>query len=234
MPVWFRTMSRGALAFCFFQVVCGPFLTQPRLSAQDVGSAPQLRLHFAAMMPFAFNDRWYITEEGYHVHPAVEDFTPGINVELALPIAEYFEATIGFLGGRAPAYLGMIDENSTVEYHGNVGMAFGVVTLGPNLKLPAGRGWSLSLGPLVGYGWMTEVENEPTFGPSVVYGHGRQAAYGGRAGLNRNPTGSRFSFSLELVVLSMNVNMEDSWLQQRLSKFFGPLGILTGVSYSLY
>jgi hypothetical protein len=234
MPVLFRAMSKGALAVCVLQVVVGPFWGQSPLAAQDLGSTPQLRFHFAAMKPFAFNDRWYITAEGYHVHPAVEHFTPGINVELAWPIARNFEATIGVLAGRAPAYLGMIDENSDVEYHGKAGIAVGAVTLGPTLKLPAGRGWSVSLGPLVGYGRMTEVENEPTFGPTVAYGHAAQAVFGGRAGMNQTPTGSRFSFSLELVVLSMNVNMRDSWLQQRMSKFFGPVGILTGVSYSLY
>jgi hypothetical protein len=89
------------------------------------------------------------------------------------------------------------------------------------------------MGPVVGYGWLNDVEVDPTFGPAVVFGGSGHALVGGRAGLNRNPSSSRFSFSAELVVLSLDLDMEEQGLQQRLTKFFGPFGILLGVSYSL-
>ena len=36
----------------------------------------RLNIEFENMGTLAFNDRWYITSEGFHVHPASELYNP--------------------------------------------------------------------------------------------------------------------------------------------------------------
>ena len=134
----------------------------------------------AALKPLAFNDRWYVTAEGYHVHPASEAFTPGLQLEWARSVRDRVEVGAALLVGRAPAYLGMIDGNSLREFHGNEGMLVTVAYVSPGVRLTPGLRSFVLLAPLVGIGRLGRTDVVPDFGPTVRFGGATSAVFGGR------------------------------------------------------
>jgi hypothetical protein len=191
----------------------------------------EVRVHAAAMAPLAFSDRWYITPEGYHIHRACEGFTPGLELDFAFRMGEYFETGFNVLVGRNPAYLGVIDENSQKEFHGSEGMGFLAVSFSPALAFSAKQEWSFSLEPLLGYGWIQTRRVTPTFGSSVTSGKQGQGVFGARIAARRALGNSPFFLSGGVFTMAMKVGMEEDGLGQRQTKWFGPFGILFGLAY---
>lgn len=201
------------------------------LSAQERSRPWIVSVQLAGLGSRAENDRWYVTEEGYHVHPFSDGFTPGIRFGLAYQAASNFRAGIDLLYGRAPVTLGMIDQNSSREPETDGSMGFGGILFTPSLTFPGERNWALVAGPVLGFGWMQEVRVDPPFGPSVTFGGGTQFILGGTVGLDIRLGESPFSFNGRLLRLNMDLPLAEDGMDQEMSKFFGPMGILAGCSY---
>jgi len=201
--------------------------------AQESPSPWLVSLHLAGMNPQLVMDRWYVTSEGYHVHPACEDFTPGLSFEFAYRLYSTIQAGGEVLYGRAPAFLGMIDDNSSREFNGQEPLGFLAILISPILTLPMGEELSLLAGPVLGYGWLREVRVNPDFGPAVVFGGNSEVIYGGKVGMKVGLGESSFSFSGQILALSMTLDLAEEGLNQEMSKRFGPLGLLAGISYAM-
>jgi len=201
------------------------------LSAQERSGRWIFSVQLAGLGARAENDRWYVTEEGYHVHPFSDSFTPGIRFGLAYQAAPNFRAGFDLLYGRAPVTLGMIDQNSSRESETDGSMGFGGILFTPSLTLPGDRDWALVVGPVLGFGWMKEMRVAPPFGPSVNFGGGTQFILGGTVGLDIRLGESPFSVNGRLLRLNMDLPLTEDGLNQEMSKFFGPMGLLAGCSY---
>lgn len=202
-----------------------------RVSAQEQAGPWTLSLHLAALGSRAENDRWYVTEEGFHVHPFSDAFVPGIQVGAAYQATSTFRAGFDLLYGRAPVTLGMIDENSTREPETEGSMGFMGLLFTPSLTLAGDRSWTLVAGPILGFGWMQEERVDPPFGPSVTFGGGTRFVLGGMAGLDVRLGESPFALTGRLLGLNMDLSLAENGLNQEMTKFFGPMGLLVGVSY---
>ena len=202
-----------------------------RLSAQETEGRWIATFHVAGLGTRAENDRWYVTEEGYHVHPYSDGFAPGFDIGLAYQLSAHLRLGTNLLYGRAPLTLGMIDQNSDREPETEEPMGFLGILLRPSLNLHGGENWSFVVGPTLGLGWMQEVPVEPPFGPTVTFGGSTDLILGWVAGVDVRLGDSPFHFSGRALGLNLTLPLHEDGLGQEMSKSFGPMGLLAGISY---
>lgn len=215
----------------FFIII---FIMSP-VFAQNGKSKWTININYASMKPFFQNDQWFVTSEGYHMHPRTEDYTPGLSLGIERKIAERISFELGILYGMPPATLGVIDEFSandqdfeeTQRYH------FLSIFVTPNIYIVKGRVGTLYLGPTVGYGMLSEKKITPPFGPQVTWTSGNELIFGGRAGVKFKLNNPALSLNVECLYFSMKTRIEENQTNRKLDKTFGPFGILLGLSYAL-
>lgn len=226
-------MKRGR-SFPLLTLMVGAVLpTSPgrRLEGQATGEPWRLSARMALMNPGVELDRWFVTDEGYHVHPASEDFTPGLELGAVYGISPWLGLEMDLLYGSAPVYLGIVDQSSALEPSARGRMGFLAVLAGPNLVLPLGNRSTLTLGPRAGAAWTRRTSVQATLGPTVDFGGDLQMVYGAAAGLDTRLGSGPVSLGARATVLSMDLQLSESTSGQEASKPFGPVGLLLGISY---
>ena len=192
-----------------------------------------LKTHYASLGPRFSNDQWFVTGEGYHLHPRTENYTPGLSLGIERKISGSISVGCMFIYGRPTANLGIIDQYSSLEPLYKKGFNFLAALVSPNVALIRGDRSTFSLSPLFGWGSMSEVTITPSFGPDVTWSRRGEFVYGGKAGFTLRLKDQRFLFSTELIFLSMNVRLTEDQTGRELIRSFGPSGILLGFAYSL-
>jgi hypothetical protein len=201
------------------------------MKGQEIQGTWRLGARIALLSPGVELDRWFVTAEGYHVHPASEDFTPGVEMALAYQLSSRIELEGAVLLGGAPVFVGIVDQNSTREPSARGRMPFMAVLARPNLALPLGHRSKLILGPAAGVAWTKETSVQAALGPAVFFGGGLQMVIGGTAGLDIRMGDGPFSVSARAVALSMELPLAEPVSGTEAAKPFGPVGLLLGVSY---
>ena len=193
------------------------------------------KVSIATMKPFFENDQWFVTEEGFHLHPRTEDYTPGMYFGLERRLTKRVGLEVGALIGLPPATLGVIDQFSQTgrEYLDTERYNFLTITISPNLYLINDSIVNLYVGPIFGYAFASELVMTPSFGPSVTWVKNDEPIYGGKVGIAINPILPNISVYAEMFSLSMDVKLESVEYGQELEKYLGPLGLLLGISYTL-
>ena len=204
------------------------------LSAQAKIEDWKINIAFENMGTLAFNDRWYITNEGFHIHPASESYTPGLKLGIEKKIYEPINLELQILYARPTAYLGIIDQNSNREVHAQEGFNFVSVLLSVNINLVNWESGDFYISPTAGYGKLSEKSIVGSFGPKYDFGGNSRFIYGVKTGLhfgwfeNKN-----LSFRTELMFLTMKLKIREPISGKELFKLFGPIGLSVGLSYLL-
>ena len=194
----------------------------------------RLNIGFENMGTLAFNDRWYITSDEFHIHPASESYTPGLKVGIEKEIYEPINLELQILYGFATAYLGIIDQNSNREVHAEEGFNFVSVLLSANINLANWESGDFYISPTAGYGKLSEKSIVGSFGPKYDFGGNSQFIYGVKTGLhfswfeNKN-----LSFRTEIMFLTMKLKIREPISGKELLKFLGPVGLSVGLCYRL-
>jgi len=201
------------------------------------GQIEELKWQFngsiATMKPFLKNDQWFITSEGYHIHPRTEDYTPGFSLGIERKVFKNISFELNFLYGMPPATLGVIDEFSSTgrEFLDTKRFHFFVITVSPKLYMVQGQFGNIYISPLAGFGLLSNKSITPTFGPKVTWTKTSELVYGGRIGFQIRLKKTKFYFNAEVLFLSMKIKLRETISGRTLNKKFGPLGLLLGISY---
>ena len=192
------------------------------------------KLSVAVMKPLFENDQWFVTEDGYHIHPRTEDFTPGLFLGLERTITDRLGLEISALYGLPPATLGVIDQFSSIgrEYLGTERYNFLTLMLSPNLYLINENILNIYLSPIIGYAISGEKVLTPSFGPPIMWIKNSKPIYGAKAGIKIKTIIPNLSISSEVFMLSMTAELESIQTAHVLEKKIGPIGLLLGISYS--
>ena len=201
------------------------------LNAQDDNNKWHIKLNYASLAPQIHNDQWYVTDEGYHVHPRTEDYTPGVSISAEYDFLNRISCELMLLYGRPKAVLGIVDQNSTLEPVFEKNYNFLSIIISPNITLFGRERGKFFISPLIGWGMTDEVTLIPTFGPEVTWNSSSEIIYGGKAGFNINLAKNRIAFNAEVLYLTLSSTLTESYYNQDLNKEFGPFGILLGLSY---
>ena len=214
--------------------ICVLIISNASLIASPKNNLWNTKVSIATMKPFFENDQWFVTEDGFHLHPRTEDFTPGIYIGFERILTRRIGIEIGALCGFPPATLGVIDQFSPTgrEYLGTERYKFLTFLLSPNLYLVNDSIINLYISPIIGYVLSGEKVMTPSFGPSVTWTKNNEPIYGAKVGVVVNTIIPRISVNAEIFTLSMNVKLESIETVQELDKYLGPLGLLIGISFS--
>jgi len=187
------------------------------------------------MKPFFENDQWFVTKDGFHLHPQTEDYTPGLYLGLERKLTKRVGIEVGALFGLPPTTLGVVDQFSPTgrEYLNTERYNFLTLTISPNLYLINDSIVNLYADPILGYAFASELVMIPSFGPSVTWVKNDEPIYGGRIGIIFNTILPNLSVNAEMFTLSMGVKLESVESRQELEKYLGPLGLLLEISYTL-
>lgn len=208
--------------------------TAASIPAQTKVNRWNLAVDLANLKPFVCNDRWFITPEGYHIHPASEHYTPGLRLGIERRITGGTGLELNLLYGLAPAYLGVIDEFSAIdlEFHDTQRYHFFAILLSTNFYVLRGDFGSIYVSPTAGYGLLSEKTVTPTFGPPVTWIYNCEWIYGIRTGIKFRLKNPNLSFNLELFMLSMKSKLVEVQSGRVLRKTFGPFGLLLGFTFA--
>jgi hypothetical protein len=212
-------------------IICTPLFGQSQNSKEN-----ECRINFSIenMGVLAFNDRWFITTEGYHIHPASEKYTPGLKIGIEKNIIKNVNVEIQVLYCRPTAYLGIIDQFSSREVHTEEGYNFISVLLSVNLSIVKWEKGNFYISPTLGYGSLSKISLSGSFVPQVDYGGNGRFIYGAKTGINIGLFENRdLSFRSELTYLSMKLKIFEPLSAKELTKLLGPIGISIGISYLL-
>lgn len=195
----------------------------------------KLSITYASLKPFVYNDQWFVTAEGYHIHPRTEEYTPGFSLGVERSIFKRVGLELGILYGLPPATLGVIDQFSASdrEFLGTERYHFLTVIIKPNIYLLQGHFGDIYASPTLGYGILSEKTITPSFGPSVTWTKSVELIYGFSGGFNILLKNPNIYFSTEFLLLSMKTKLEEPQTGRELKKKFGPFGILLGIAYKL-
>ena len=194
----------------------------------------RLNIGFENMGTLAFNDRWYITSDEFHIHPASESYTPGLKIGIEKEIYESINLELQILYARPTAYLGIIDQNSYREVHAEEDFNFVSVLLSANISLANWENGDFYISPTAGYGKLSEKNVVGSFGPKYNFGGNSQFIYGVKTGLHFNWFENKnLSIRTELMFLTMKLKIREPISRKELLKFFGPVGLSVGLSYKL-
>ncbi len=192
----------------------------------------KLNINYANMIPLVINEPWYISSEGYHIHPASDRYTPGVKVGLERSVNNRISLEISFLYGYPPAYLGVIDENSQNESRITKRYHFIALIFSPKIQFMNRDFGSFYLAPVLGYGMLSEKTITPSFGPTETW-KGKSELVGGlRVGFDFQTRNKNVFFNTEILCLSMTTEIEEYQTTRKMKKTFGPFGILLGISYA--
>jgi len=194
----------------------------------------KFNINCATMKPFFKNDQWFVTSEGYHMHPRTEDYTPGLSLGIERSIFKRVGLELNILYGLPPATLGVVDEFSasgresldTERFH------FLTITLSPKLYLVQREFGNIYISPSFGYGMLSEITITPSFGPQVTWKKSSKPVFGIRNGFNIRLKNPNVYFNTEVLLLSMKINLEENQTGNTLIKKLGPFGLLLGISYN--
>lgn len=201
------------------------------MQGQETQGTWRVDARIALLNPGVALDRWFVTAEGYHVHPASEDITPGLEMALAFRLSSRIELEGAVLLGGAPVFVGIVDQNSTREPSARGRMPFMAVLASPKLVLPLGHRSTLILGPTAGVAWTRETSVQAALGPAVAFGGDVQTAYGAEAGLDIRLGNGPFALSARGLALFMDLPLAEPVSGMEDTRPFDPMGLLLGVSY---
>ncbi|MBN2399144.1 MAG: hypothetical protein JXI33_02255 [Candidatus Aminicenantes bacterium] len=201
--------------------------------AQKEFSKWHLKINYASLKPTMYNDLWFVTSQGYHIHPRTESYTPGFSVSIEYEILKNNNLELMCLVGRPTAVLGIVDQFSWREPVFSKGYNFFAILLSPNVAIIGGHRCRLYISPVCGWGMTAAVSITPTFGPEVTWNRGSEFIYGLKSGFRWRMKNKRFFMNLELIGLSMNAELTENQTNRELNKKLGPLGILLGFSFAL-
>jgi len=207
------------------------FVLNPIVMADNTIKKYSLKLSMIAMKPLFENDQWFVTDNGYHLHPRTEDFTPGLYFGVERTITKQLGMEIGLLIGFPPATLGVIDQFSSTgrEYLGTKRYSFFALLLSPNLYLIRGD-ISVSISPIIGYAVSTGKTLTPSFGPTITWLKNSEFTYGAKIGMKIRTRIPNLYVCAEVFKISLNARLESAQTEHNLIKEIGPLGITIGIS----
>jgi len=187
----------------------------------------------AVMKPLFENDQWFVTEDGYHIHPRTEDFTPGLYLGLERIITSRLGIEIGALFGFPPATLGVIDQFSPTgrEYLGTERYNFITIMVSPNLYLIDENIINIYFSPLVGYSISSEKVITPSFGPPITWVKNGDMTYGLKTGIKINTIIPNLTINSEIFMLNIGAKLESDQTGHERIKNIGPIGLMVGVLF---
>lgn len=228
-----KTMKKTKAKMLKLIIVILLFFAMSSIDAQNENNQWYLKINYASLDPMIKNDQWFVTDEGYHIHPRTEDYTPGLSLSVERTILKKSSFELMLLYGRPTATLGIVDQNSTLEPVYKKGYHFFAILLSPNINLFQGEKSRFYVSPVCGWGMTSEVSIAPTFGPTVTWTKSSEFIYGAKIGFKHKMKNKRFLFNAELAYLSMKASLTENQTNRELNKTFGPFGILIGFAYAL-
>lgn len=203
------------------------------LFAQNGSNNWHLKVNYASVKPIILNDLWYVTSEGYHIHPRTEGYTPGFSLSIEHTVFKRNSMELMLLYGRPKAVLGIVDQNSSSEPIFEKGYNFFTILLSPNISLYTGDRGKFYISPVCGWGTTSEVSIQPAIGPEVTWNKTSEFIYGGKTGFWLNLKNEHLAFNIEFICLSLSAKIKENVTNMKLHKTFGPFGLLFGLSYTL-